>query len=124
MTQSIIDRLVNIKEELIKWPDGHYKNGQGHPIDPDAGFKIIEADLRQILDKILALPEDERKSLKEVIEDFKNTMAERQHAAEENFKVAREKIIVNQGVAKATKAYGKAIKRQTLSGDSSDESTS
>ena len=114
MTQSIIDQLLKIKGQLIEWPKGSYQNKNGESITPDDAFKLIEADLRVILDKILQLPDEEKKSLRHIIDDFRNTMMERQKEAEENLKKAKEQVALNKGTAKAIKAYGKSISRSEL----------
>lgn len=107
MTQSITDRLLNIKDQLIEWPNGAYTDKKGQAINADQAFKIIEEDLRLILDKILKLPEEERYALRHVIDDFRKSMAERQKDAEENLKRSQEQILLNKGTTKAMKAYGK-----------------
>ena len=116
MTQSITDRLLQIKDQLIEWPNGTYADKRGQAINSDQAFKIIEEDLRQILDKILKLPEEERYALRHVIDDFRISMAERQKEAEENLTRAQEQIVLNKGTTKAMKAYGKA----TNTGSSAD----
>jgi hypothetical protein len=108
MTHSITDRLLQIKDQLIEWPNGTYADKRGQAINSDQAFKIIEEDLRQILDKILKLPEEERHALRHVIDDFRVSMAERQKEAEENLTRAQEQIALNKGTTKAMKAYGKA----------------
>lgn len=115
MTQSITDRLLKIKDQLIEWPNGTYADKRGQIINADQAFKIIEEDLRQILDKILKLPEEERHTLKYVIDDFRVSMAERQREAEENLKKAQEQIALNRGTTKAMKAYGKSTQNSSSS---------
>lgn len=110
MSDAIKNRLEEIKEQLLIWPEGTYQNNNGMTIDPDAAFKIIEADLQSILNRILEMPENERESLKDVIDDFKTAITLRHEEAEKNLQNMREKTILTQGTAKAMKAYGQSIK--------------
>ncbi|CAO5679323.1 MAG: hypothetical protein NEHIOOID_01033 [Holosporales bacterium] len=110
MSDGIKNRLLEIKEQLLVWPEGAYQNKNGIPIDADEAFKIIEADLQNILDRILEMPEDARQNLKDVIDDFKTAITVRHEEAEQNLKIMREKTILTQGTAKAMKAYGQSMK--------------
>ncbi|CAO5681724.1 MAG: hypothetical protein HEEMFOPI_00597 [Holosporales bacterium] len=114
MSQSLIQKLNDIKAQLIKWPDDTFYDAHGKELNSDDAFKVIEADLREVLSKIVVLPEEERHLLKDTIEDFKNTMAQRQDEAEKNLKELREKITLNKDTSKAMRAYGKAFKRQEI----------
>lgn len=118
----IIQQLTSIKEKLIEWPNGSYLDKNGNKIDPDTAFSIIEVDLKSILDKMLALPESERVLFKDIVEDFKNTIAQRQKETENHLQELREKVNLNQGMAKAINAYGKTFGRQQIKGGETDES--
>ncbi|MBP9753270.1 MAG: hypothetical protein KBD31_05670 [Proteobacteria bacterium] len=114
MSHPLIQKLNDIKEQLIKWPDDTFFDAHGKQLNSDDAFKVIESDLREVLNKIIVLPDEERSLLKDTIEEFKNTMAKRQEEAEKNLKELREKIALNKDTTKAMRAYGKAFKRQEL----------
>lgn len=107
MTQSIIDQLLKIKEQLIEWPKSSYQNKNDRNITSDDAFKLIEADLRIILDKILLLSDEEKKSLRRIIDDFRNIMMEKQRESEENIIKPKEQVDFNKSTPKAMKTYGK-----------------
>lgn len=110
MENKISQQLLYIKEQLMIWPDGNYQDAYGKAIDADKAFILIEEELQGILNKILALPEEDRLPLKDVIQDFKESITRRHEEAEANLKNMREQVVLNQGTAKAMKAYGQSIK--------------
>lgn len=115
VSQYLIDKLNQLKDQLTKWPDELCTDKDGKTLDPDRSFKIIEADLRETLNKVIMLPENERSKLSDVIESFKQAMEMRQTEAEENLKQLKERAFLNQETSKALKAYGKAYERKNIS---------
>jgi len=110
---SLIHRLSAIKNKMMTWPDGQYHDEHGQEIDPDAAFKLIEVDLQNVLNSILALPESQRVQMKEAVQDFKQAMADRQKEAEEKLSSLKQKAILTQDTSRALKAYNKTIFQNT-----------
>lgn len=92
--------------ELVKAKLTEVTADKGIETDSDATFVNIEAKLRELIDVILKLPEDERAALKSTVEDFKTFVEGRQQEAEEAITTFKEKLATSQSSKSAMKAYG------------------
>ncbi|MDP2193633.1 MAG: hypothetical protein Q8K36_03830 [Alphaproteobacteria bacterium] len=105
MVQSIKEEIIHIKNILSKWPDIEYITPQGKTLDSDQAFTEIESNLRQLMDKILQLPENDRIQLRDTIGDFKDMMEKRHKETEQKLEELRAQATLSKSAKNAMRAY-------------------
>jgi phosphoribosylanthranilate isomerase len=100
---SLREKLNLIQERILGWPDN--VPSWSPETDPDLAFENLEAELRQLLDQIAVLSNEERATFKQVIADFHENIQKHHIETEKRLKEMQASVDTNLQYVKAIRAY-------------------
>lgn len=101
--KSLREKLLLIEDRIIGWPD-NVATWTTEP-DSDVAFGVLETELKDALDQISIMPQEERNEYKDIIANFHTKIQMHYEETERNLREMQNTVDTNFKYVKAVKAY-------------------